>query len=131
MHPNAPRGYGPGCDNITNTLGQGCGVGAQAILEAWSWCNTFRWGSQSLKFGFQYQRRRLWVKRVVQIIQLFLVFNGPNRSGAGSGAKNLNAWSWSLESDLSSGFTTLRWPGTSPRQTLRSLQSRYQGHSQK
>jgi len=46
----------------------------------------------------------LWGKRLVQIIQWFLVFNGPNRSGADSGAKemlepgpkNIDAWSRSL-----------------------------------
>jgi len=47
---------------------QGCGATAQAILDGWS---------RSLKFGFRFHRRSLWGKRVLQIIQWFLVFGGP------------------------------------------------------
>jgi len=54
---------------------QGCGAGAQAILDG-----------RSLKFGFPFNRHSLLGKRVLRIIQWFLVFNGPNRPGAG--AKN-------------------------------------------
>jgi len=31
----------------------------------------------------------LWGKRVVQIIQWLSIYNGPNHSGAGTGAKNV------------------------------------------
>ena len=65
---------------------------------------SFRFWSQSLKFGFRFHRHSLWGKRIVQTIQWFLVLNGPNRSGSepklklpdiGAGAKNLDVWSWS------------------------------------
>jgi len=46
----------------------------------------FEWWSRSLKFGFPFNGHGLWSEPIVQIIQWFLVFNGPNRSGAG--AKN-------------------------------------------
>jgi len=51
----------------------------------------------------------LWGKRVGGIKQCFLIFNGPNHSGAGSKtfymlvgarAKELDAWSWSRSSHL-------------------------------
>jgi len=42
------------------------------------------WWSRSLKFGFRFHRHILWSKRVVPLLQWFLVFNGPNRSGAGA-----------------------------------------------
>ena len=45
----------------------------------------FRWWSRSLNLDFR-STNSLLGKRVVQIIQWFLVFHGPNRSGAG--AKN-------------------------------------------
>ena len=44
----------------------------------------FRWWRQSLKFGFRFHRHSLWGKGVVQMIQWFSVFNGPNNSGAGA-----------------------------------------------
>ena len=46
----------------------------------------FEWWSRSrnLKFEFLFNRHSLWSKPIVQIIQWFLVFNGPNRSWAGS-----------------------------------------------
>jgi len=47
---------------------QGCGAGAQEILDGWSRSHTFfRWWSRSLKFGFRF-------KRVIQITQCFLCF---------------------------------------------------------
>jgi len=42
----------------------------------------FEWWSQSLKFEFPFNRNILYSKPIVQIMQWFLVFNGPNRSGA-------------------------------------------------
>jgi len=52
---------------------------------------------------FSFNRHILWSKPIVQVIQWFLVFNGPNHSG--TGAKNLHtlepelkildAWRWS------------------------------------
>ena len=51
----------------------------------------------------------LWGKRVVEKKQWFLIFNGPNHSGAGfktfymlvgARAKELDAWSWSRSSHL-------------------------------
>ena len=41
----------------------------------------------NLTFGFPLYRHSLWVKRVVQITQWFLVFDGPNRSGTGTTTK--------------------------------------------
>ena len=54
------------------TCSQGCGAGAQAILDHWSRNrsqNFFRWWSwsRSLKSGFRF-------KRVIQIIQCFFCF---------------------------------------------------------
>ena len=46
----------------------------------------FRWWNRSLKLGFPFNSHSLWGKRVFQIIQRFLVFIGPNRSGAGAKA---------------------------------------------
>jgi len=68
---------------------QGCDAGAEAILDEWldPEPKTFRWWSRSLKFGFQSHRYSLWDKRVMQIIQMFFRFFGPNCSGAGD--KNL------------------------------------------
>jgi len=50
--------------NEPNTQ-QGCGSGAEAILDAWS---------RSLKFGSWMHRDSLWGKRVMQIIQCFFIF---------------------------------------------------------
>jgi len=37
-----------------------------------------------LKFGFRFHRNSLWGKRVAQIMQCFILFFGPNWSGAGA-----------------------------------------------
>jgi len=37
-----------------------------------------------------FQQTQLWGKRVVQIMQCFFCFNGPNRSEAGAGADMLD-----------------------------------------
>ena len=50
----------------------------------WPEPKIFRRWSPSLKFWFLFHRQNLWGKRVVQIMQWILVFNGPNRSGAGA-----------------------------------------------
>jgi len=44
--------------------------------------NNFEWWSRSrsLNFEFLFDRHSFWSKPIVQIIQWFLVFNGPNRS---------------------------------------------------
>jgi len=53
-----------------STFYQGCGAGAQAILDGRS-KQIFRWWSRSLKFEFRF-------KRVIQIIPSFFLFFGPN-----------------------------------------------------
>jgi len=56
-----------------------------AVEPEWEPKN-FEWWSRSLKFEFPFNRHSLWNKPMVQIIQWFLVSNGPNRFGIG--AKN-------------------------------------------
>jgi len=59
----------------------------------WSWnpsnfgwlqpeLKNFEWWNWSLKFEFPFKRRIWWSKPIVQTIQWFLFFNGPNHSGA-------------------------------------------------
>jgi len=60
-----------------------------------------------LKFGFRFHRNSLRGKRVVQIMQCFILFFGQNWSGAGAKSfkilepepKNFDARSWSLKSE--------------------------------
>jgi len=76
------------------TLSQGYGSGTLIrIPSTFDGCScsprskTFIWWSRSLKFGFRFHSPTSWGKRVVQIIQWFSVFNGPNHSGPRAGAK--------------------------------------------
>ena len=55
----------------------------------------FRWWSRSVKFGFPFNRNGLWSKRVLQIIQWFLVFIDQIFLETEPEPKNLDAWSWS------------------------------------
>ena len=56
---------------------------------------SFRWWNRSLKFRFRFHSPSLWGKLVVQIIQWFSTFNGPNHFGAG--AKNFRCQKPELE----------------------------------
>ena len=73
-------------------LQQGCGAGARSCF-GWleSEPKTFRWWNRNPKFGFRFHTHSLWGKRFVQIFHGFLVFHGPNHSGAGTRAKKLYA----------------------------------------
>jgi len=60
-----------------------------------------------LKFGFRFHRNSLWGKGVVQIMQCFILFFGPNWCGAGAKSSNVleleskifdaRSCSWSLK----------------------------------
>ena len=71
----------------------------------WPEPKIFRWCSRNLQLVFLFHRQNLWGKRVVQIMQWFLFFNGPNSSGPGaknfqmlqSEPKNWNAWNRSTK----------------------------------
>jgi len=81
---------------LTTFLSLSHGYGTEALIRIpsnFGWLQlqpeskTFRWWSWSLKFGFRFHSPTSWGKRVVQIIQWFSFFSGPNHSGPRAGAK--------------------------------------------